>query len=185
MAATCSGVRTSVGVFRIVWKHNRLAAKRQEPVKRFLDDFLRSHHLVTLVPNAVRVLRNASRLAQYVDVTRINDVLRDELWKGQTGVAVTAFLVAADVEGVYQSKVSAWTRDREPSLDTLAQIEAAYGLPQGWILWRAGYIDIAALEAYGDAGPAPVVAPTVTDLSKRLAALEHSLADLRNRLAGP
>lgn len=118
------------------------------------------------------------------NVSRINDVLRDELWKGQTGVAVTAFLVGAGVNGVYQVKVSAWMRDREPSLETLAQIEAAYGLPQGWILWRAGYVDITALEVHGNSEPAPVAVPTLNNLSTRLAALEQSLAQLRDELSG-
>jgi len=118
------------------------------------------------------------------NVSRINDVLRDELWKGQGGTEVSAFLTAAGVSGAHQAKVSVWRKDREPSLDALAQIEAAHGLPQGWILWRAGYVDIAALEAYGDAGPAPVAAPTIVDLSTRLAALEQSMAQLLAELAG-
>lgn len=115
------------------------------------------------------------------NVSRINDVLRDELWKGQGGTEVSAFLTSAGITGAHQSKISLWRKDREPSLDTLAQIEAAHGLPQGWILWRAGYVDIAALEAHGDTEPAPVAAST---LSTRLAALEQSLAQLRDELSG-
>jgi len=118
------------------------------------------------------------------NVSRINDVLRDELWKGQGGTEVSAFLTAAGVSGAHQAKVSVWRKDREPSLDALAQIEAAHGLPQGWILWRAGYVNIAAIEAHGDAEPASVAAPTIIDLSARLAVLERSLNDLRDELAG-
>jgi len=137
---------------------------------------------VTLVPDALRVLRNSRRLTHSCDVSRINDVLRDELWKGQGGTEVSAVLTTAGIAGAHQSKVSLWRKDREPSLDMLAQIESAYGVPRGWVLWRAGYIDIDALQAHGNAEPAPVAVSTLNDVSSRLDALERKLEMLSDEL---
>ena len=82
----------------------------------------------------------------------IHAVLREELWAGRTGIDVTAFLKAAGMV-VDQNKVSAWKRDRVPTIEQLAEIEQAHGLPRGWILWRAGYIDAEALVANGHEPP--------------------------------
>lgn len=109
----------------------------------------------------------------------IHAVLREELWAGRTGTDVTAFLKAAGMV-VDQNKVSAWKRDRVPTIEQLAEIEQAHGLPRGWILWRAGYIDAEALVARGDTPPSPVtiVTQTPVEISLRLEALEQTTAQL-------
>ena len=106
----------------------------------------------------------------------IHAVLREELWAGRTGIDVTAFLKAAGMV-VDQNKVSAWKRDRVPTIEQLAEIEQAHGLPRGWILWRAGYTDAEALVARGDAPPAPVtiVTQNPAEINLRLETLEQTM----------
>ena len=113
----------------------------------------------------------------YVDITA---VLREELWAGQTTQAVTDFLKAAGMSGMYVEKVGAWKRDRVPSLEQLAEIEHAHRLPRGWVLWRAGYIDAAAPVAVGDTPPAAIVidTPTPAELVKQLAEMRADIAKL-------
>jgi len=122
----------------------------------------------------------------------INAILKDELWAGRTANDIVKFLQAAGM-AVDAMKVGAWKRDRVPSLDQLSQIEHAHGLPRGWILWRAGYIDAAALVAVGDTPPAPVtiVTQTPVEISLRIEALERTvlaqgqlLVALRDELLG-
>ena len=110
----------------------------------------------------------------YVDITA---VLREELWAGQTTQSVTDFLKAAGMSGMYVEKVGAWKRDRVPSLEQMAEIEQAHGLPRGWILWRAGYIDAEALVARGDTPPAlvTIVTQNPVEISLRLEALEQTM----------
>ena len=110
----------------------------------------------------------------YVDITA---VLREELWAGQTTQSVTDFLKAAGMSGMYVEKVGAWKRDRVPSLEQMAEIEQAHGLPRGWILWRAGYIDAEALVARGDTPPAlvTIVTQNPVEISLRLETLEQTM----------
>lgn len=124
-------------------------------------------------------------------VANVNDVLK-ELWQGRTGAELSAFLGAAGMN-VDQTKVSGWKRDRAPSLEQMAEIEQAHGLPRGWILWRAGYIDVEALVAIGDTPPAPVtiVTQNPAEFSLRLETLEQTmvaqgqlLVALRDKLLG-
>ena len=110
----------------------------------------------------------------------VNEVLRDELWVGRTGADVSTFLEAAGMN-VDQTKVSGWKRDRAPSLEQLAEIEHAHGLPRGWVLWRAGYIDAEALVAAGDAPPPAIEIVTLTpaEIAAQFAAQSAELARLR------
>ena len=109
----------------------------------------------------------------------IHAVLREELWASHTGIDVTAFLKAAGMV-VDQNKVSAWKRDRVPTIEQLAEIEHAHGLPRGWILWRAGYIDAEALVARGSTPPAAIVidTPTPAELVKQLAEMRADITKL-------
>jgi hypothetical protein len=128
-------------------------------------------------------LRNVVRCAHdvYVDITA---VLREELWAGQTTQAVTDFLKAAGMSGMYVEKVGAWKRDRVPSLEQLAEIEHAHGLPRGWILWRAGYIDAEALVARGNTPPAAISidTPTLAELAAQLAELRAGFVKITKQL---
>ena len=113
----------------------------------------------------------------YVDITA---VLREELWGGQTTQAVTDFLKAAGMSGMYVEKVDAWKRDRVPSLEQLAEIEHAHGLPRGWVLWRAGYIDAEALVARGDTPP-PAISidtPTPAELAAQMVQMRADITKL-------
>ena len=103
----------------------------------------------------------------------INAILKNELWAGRTANDIVKFLQTAGM-GVDAVKVGAWKRDRVPSLDQLTQIEHAHGLPRGWLLWRAGYVDAPALISRGDTSPAPVtiVTQTPVQISLRLEAIE-------------
>ena len=117
----------------------------------------------------------------YVDITA---VLREELWAGQTTQAVTDFLKAAGMSGMYVEKVGAWKRDRVPSLEQLAEIEHAHGLPRGWVLWRAGYIDAEALVARGNTPPAAINinTPTLAELAAELAELRAGFVKITKQL---
>ena len=117
----------------------------------------------------------------YVDITA---VLREELWAGQTTQAVTDFLKAAGMSGMYVEKVGAWKRDRVPSLEQLAEIEHAHGLPRGWVLWRAGYIDAEALVARGNTPPAAISidTPTLAELAAELAELRAGFVKITKQL---
>lgn len=116
-------------------------------------------------------------------MTNVNNVLRDELWIGRTGAHVSAFLEAAGMK-VDQTKISGWKRDRAPSLEQMAEIEQAHGLPRGWILWRAGYIDAEALVALGDTPPpaidVEVLSPAET--TKELAELRAMVLAITKQL---
>ena len=85
---------------------------------------------------------------------------------------------------VYLEKVANWKRDRVPSLEQMAEIEQAHGLPRGWILWRAGYIDAEALVARGDAPPpaidVEVLSPVET--TKELAELRAMVLAITKQL---
>ena len=113
----------------------------------------------------------------------IHAVLREELWAGRTGIDVTAFLRAAGMV-VDQNKVSAWKRDRVPTIEQLAEIEQAHGLPRGWILWRAGYTDAEALVARGDAPPPAIEIVTLTpaEIIAQFAAQSAEIAETRRAL---
>ena len=113
----------------------------------------------------------------YVDITA---VLREELWAGQTTQSVTDFLKAAGMSGMYVEKVGAWKRDRVPSLEQMAEIEQAHGLPRGWILWRAGYIDAEALVARGDTPPAAISVEILSpvETAQQMAELRAGLLEL-------
>jgi hypothetical protein len=116
----------------------------------------------------------------HVDITA---VLRDELWAGQTTQSVADFLKAAGMSGMYVEKVGAWKRDRVPSLEQLAEIEHAHGLPRGWVLWRAGYIDAEALVARGDTPP-PAISidtPTPAELAALMAQMRADITKLMKR----
>jgi len=117
----------------------------------------------------------------YVDITA---VLREELWAGQTTQAVTDFLKAAGMSGMYVEKVGAWKRDRVPSLEQLAEIEHAHGLPRGWVLWRAGYIDAEGLVARGNTPPAAISidTPTLAELAAQLAELRAGFVKITKQL---
>ena len=118
---------------------------------------------------------HVARMMHYV----INNILKNELWTGRTANDIVKFLQTAGMS-VDAVKVGAWKRDRVPSLDNLAEIEQAHGLPRGWILWRAGYIDVEALVAIGDTPPAPVtiVTQTPAEISLRLETLEQTMAQV-------
>ena len=118
-------------------------------------------------------------------VANVNDVLREELWIGRTGADVSAFLEAAGMK-VDQTKVSGWKRDRAPSLEQMAEIEQAHGLPRGWILWRAGYIDAEALVARGDTPPPAISVETLSpvEVAKQLAELRAGLLAITKQLKG-
>ena len=109
----------------------------------------------------------------------VNDVLREELWIGRTGADISTFLEAAGMK-VDQTKVSGWKRDRTPSLEQLAEIEHAHGLPRGWVLWRAGYIDAEALVARGNTPPAAISidTPTPAELAAQMAEMRADITKL-------
>jgi hypothetical protein len=110
----------------------------------------------------------------------INAVLREELWAGQTAQAVVDFLKAGGMANVYLEKVANWKRDRVPSLEQLAEIEHAHGLPRGWVLWRAGYIDAEALVARGDTPP-PAISidtPTPAELAAQMVQMRADITKL-------
>ena len=114
----------------------------------------------------------------------VNAVLRDELWVGQTAQAVVDFLKAAGMTNVYLEKVANWKRDRVPSLEQMAEIECAHGLPRGWILWRAGYIDAEGLVARGDTPPPAISVETLSpvEVAKQLAELRAGLLAITKQL---
>jgi hypothetical protein len=91
----------------------------------------------------------------------INEVLRRELWAGMNGRETSEFLRAHGVDAD-QMKVGAWKRDRIPSLEQIAQIEAACQVPLGWILWRAGGVDLQGLAAVNGKPPPQVVPPQLS-----------------------
>jgi hypothetical protein len=110
----------------------------------------------------------------------INAVLREELWAGQTAQAVVDFLKAGGMANVYLEKVANWKRDRVPSLEQLVEIEHAHGLPRGWVLWRAGYIDAEALVARGNTPP-PAISidtPTPAELAAQMVQMRADITKL-------
>jgi len=110
----------------------------------------------------------------------INAVLREELWAGQTAQAVVDFLKAGGMVNVYLEKVANWKRDRVPSLEQLTEIEHAHGLPRGWVLWRAGYIDAEALVTRGDTPP-PAISidtPTPAELAAQMVQMRADITKL-------
>ena len=176
IAATCSGVRTSVGVMRETLFVLRIKVK--DPAYMYSG---------THVPECVAfeiLLKTVWTTRQTLCVRRImydviNAILKNELWAGRTANDIVKFLQAAGM-AVDAMKVGAWKRDRVPSLDQLSQIEHAHGLPRGWILWRAGYIDAEALVARGSTPPAAIVidTPTPAELVKQLAEMRADIAKL-------
>lgn len=115
-------------------------------------------------------------------VANVNDVLK-ELWQGRTGAELSAFLGAAGMN-VDQTKVSGWKRDRAPSLEQMAEIEQAHGLPRGWILWRAGYIDAEGLVARGDTPPVAISVEILSPVEtvKELAELRAMMLAITEQL---
>lgn len=125
-----------------------------------------------------------------------------ELFHGETQAAVAQRLTDGGMNAVSQTTVSAWRRNRVPSLDQMRQIEGIYEKPLGWILQRAGFVDAAALldvEAIdggdGDAkrsdGPRPVPYPDFLEyvaelraLTNRVSQLEAALRRRRPRASG-
>jgi hypothetical protein len=112
-------------------------------------------------------------------VTTINEVLRNELWARLSAQKVVDYLNNAGMQNVYIEKIGAWKRDRVPSLEQMAQIEAAHQLPHGWVLWRAGYIDLAGIAEMGELPPAKpdeVVLPSLMQMA-------HDIKELRDRVS--
>ena len=109
----------------------------------------------------------------------INAIFKNELWAGRTANDIVKFLQAAGM-AVDAMKVGAWKRDRVPSLDQMSQIEQAHGLPRGWILWRAGYIDAEALVARGDTPPAAISVEILSpvETAQQMAELRAGLLEL-------
>lgn len=69
-----------------------------------------------------------------------------ELFHDKTQAAIAAELSERGLR-TDQTKVSAWTRGRQPSLDQLSIIEEWAGKPKGWVLARAGYVDLPGIDA--------------------------------------
>ena len=71
-----------------------------------------------------------------------------------------------------------------PTIEQLAEIEQAHGLPRGWILWRAGYTDAEALVARGDAPPQAIEIVTLTpaEIIAQFAAQSAEIAETRRAL---
>lgn len=80
-----------------------------------------------------------------------------------------------------QTVVSAWLNHRIPNWDQLAHIEDTYGVPRGWIAYRAGFVDLNALIASGDT-PAPVddqrPPETLAELRTKVRDLEGTIREL-------
>lgn len=70
----------------------------------------------------------------------VSEQLR-EIFGHATQMEISAHLKANGLREASQSTVSAWLRDRVPSLDQLAKIEDIYGVQRGTVLTKAGYID--------------------------------------------
>jgi len=83
--------------------------------------------------------------------------------KTQTVIASELTLLGLTVD---QTKVSAWMRSRQPSLDEVAVIERWAGKPRGWVLARAGYVDMADVVAVTrlDVGPSAEQQAQVVEL---------------------
>jgi len=107
-------------------------------------------------------------------MSMVNEVLR-QLFDdaGETQAATAVRLTAAGMV-VDQTKVSAWRRHRVPSLVELNEIEDAYGLPHGWVLRRAGFVDEAVMSVR------PVTPPDDLEAKvEQLTALVNRLLDER------
>jgi hypothetical protein len=78
----------------------------------------------------------------------------NELWpRGRFSQQEIADKLTAAGLPTDQTKVSAWLRYRVPEPDQLAAIEDAYEIPRGWLLYRAGFIDLPGLtKAVEDVG---------------------------------
>jgi hypothetical protein len=109
------------------------------------------------------------------DALALTDVLRD-LFADKTQAAIAAELTDFGLKAD-QTKVSAWVRGRQPSLDQIALIEQWAGKPRGWVLARAGYVDLPDVEPLDRASVVvvPDLAARVDDLSVRLERVERRL----------
>lgn len=100
------------------------------------------------------------------------------LFGGDTQTQIAQRLTAAGVP-VEQTRVSRWLRGvTVPTLDDLAQIEAAYSKPRGWLLATAGLIDVRALsdvEAVSSPSDARTAEP---ELAARVATLSALLDEV-------
>lgn len=79
---------------------------------------------------------------------------------------------------VDQTKVSRWLRGTLPDLADLAVMEAEFGQRKGWVLARAGVVDLPDVESLSQ--PVEAVAPQW--LVARLDALDGELRALRNEV---
>lgn len=118
------------------------------------------------------------------DTHRIAETLR-ELFGRETQQATATRLTGLGLP-TDQPKVSAWRTGKSlPSLSMLTTIETAYGMPRGWILHAAGYVDLDGLIEWvatrlpGNTGDADDTEPAALRLPTRLAALEDELAAMR------
>ena len=104
-------------------------------------------------------------------------VLR-ELFSSKTQTTIATELTELGLKAD-QTKVSAWTRGRQPTLDQLAVIERWAGKPRGWVLARAGYASMPGVDAIE--APAAQSADMVT-IAAQLAALQASISSLAERV---
>ena len=103
--------------------------------------------------------------------------------KTQTVIASELTLLGLTVD---QTKVSAWMRSRQPSLDEVAVIERWAGKPRGWVLARAGYVDMADVVAVTrlDVGPsAEQQAQVVELLSQNVTRLSAQVGEQGDEIA--
>ena len=95
-----------------------------------------------------------------------------DLFGGDTQTTIAARLAGAGL-AVDQTKVSRWLRGAtDPRLAELPTIEDAYGKPRGWILARAGFVEMPGVEPVKQPD-----APSAT-LEQRVTAVEGQLREL-------
>lgn len=107
----------------------------------------------------------------------INAALR-ELFAHKTQKTIAAELTAMGL-AAEQTKVSAWTRDRQPTLEQISMIEQWAGKPQGWVLARAGYVTLADVEPIGARPASPTNDDLIVALEARLVKLERQINQQR------
>ena len=109
------------------------------------------------------------------DSLALTDVLR-ELFSDKTQASIAAELTDLGLRAD-QTKISAWVRGRQPSLDQIALIERWAGKPKGWVLARAGYVNLPDVEPLERSPMAATgdLAHRVDDLAARLERVERRL----------
>lgn len=112
-------------------------------------------------------------------VVQVAQVLKS-LFGDATQQAVAKRLTDAGMP-IGQTVVSAWLNHRIPNWDQLAHIEATYGVPRGWIAYKAGFVDLQGLIEHGDS-PAPPVSErppeTLPELRTKVEQLEATVREL-------